>query len=87
MCNNGQDTDNGENGANVSENISDVYSNLTIIKYGLSENLYEIKLTDSGLYLTNIDDYTVRWLEYDPVNHAKQLWEFVKQPDNIKLGM
>ena len=83
LCNNVQD---GINEVYVSNSATDENSYLTIISYG-NEGLFEIKLTNSDLYLTLVEcerhgslAYWGEWKAYDTVNHHLQLWKFVEQP-------
>lgn len=80
LCNN------GSNVAMVSANLTDENSNITLVPYGSDENTYEIKLSNSALYLTFSNDGSITWKNYNDVNHINQVWSIVTKPSNFHNG-
>ena len=66
-------------------NKSTVESLVTVIKYNNSNDLVEIKLTSSNLYLT-VHDEEIIWAAYDNANHSKQVWKKEGLPSNLHNG-
>ncbi len=83
----------GAGNAYISDNAATVNSYLTITPYDADNDLYEIKLTQSGLYLTleyNSTDalYWGKWKAYDSDFHETyQVWKLVEQPASHYHGV
>ena len=80
LCNN------GANVAIVSAEAPKENSELTITQISVNSDLYEIKLTHSGLYLTDSGD-KLTWEDYNISQHSKQIWRIVGKPSNIHNGV
>lgn len=80
LCNN------GSNVAIVSAESTKENSELTITQISSNSDLYEIKLTHSGLYLTDSGD-ELTWEDYNVSQHSKQIWRIIGKPSNIHNGV
>ena len=66
-------------------NKSTVESLVTVNKYNNSNELVEIKLTASGLYLT-VQNGEIVWAAYDNTDHSTQVWKKEGLPSNLHNG-
>ncbi len=66
-------------------NKSTVESLVTVSKYNNSNDLVEVKLTASGLYLT-VQNGEIIWAAYDNTDHSTQVWKKEGLPSNLYNG-
>lgn len=86
LCNN------GSNDTYVSKTATDSNSKIVITPCGNSNELYEIKLANSNLYLTlvyNSSDglYWAKWCAKNTSDQSNQVWKFVEQPTRHHHGV
>lgn len=67
-------------------NDTSMESTVKIIKYNPLDELVQIKLVNSDLYLT-VSGSNIKWLPYDSANSASQVWKMETSPSNITNGL